>query len=85
MGQILSVRPGTLSGPAALLILTLSRVLLASAVDTECDPSSGGGVDLTADPFVEEIKASIKGVKLIWQSSLTHYGCAPAFLACVGE
>ncbi len=69
------------SGPATLLIFTLSSVFLTSAVETDSGRSSGGRVDLTAD-FVEEINASIKSIKLIWQSGLTHDVGAPAFVAC---
>lgn len=40
------------SGPAALFMLTLSRILLTSAVDTDSGRSSGGGVDFTADSLL---------------------------------
>ncbi len=53
---VLSTRPGMLSGPAALLMFTLSRVFLTSAVDTDSSRSSGGGVDLTADSFLRRSK-----------------------------
>ncbi len=46
-----------LSGPATLLIFTLSRINLKSAVGTDSGQASGGGVDC-----VEEIKTSIKFV-----------------------
>ncbi len=47
--HVLSTHPGMLSGPAALLMFTLSRALLKSAVETDSGHSSGGRVDLTAD------------------------------------
>ncbi len=47
--------PGMLSGPAALLTFTLSRIPLKSTVDTDSGPSSQGGV-LTADSLLRRSK-----------------------------
>ncbi len=49
LAQVLSTWPGMLSGPAALLIFTLRRILLTSTVDTDSGRSPGDGEDLTAE------------------------------------
>ena len=58
LAHVFSTRPGMLSGAAALLVFTLSRIFL-----TDRGRSSAGGVDFTLHRlFVVEIKASIKYV-----------------------
>lgn len=72
----------TLSGAAALLIITLSRIFVTSAVDTDCGRSSEGGEGFTADSLLSRSKKTIKCVSLIWQCGLAHDGIASAFVAC---
>lgn len=65
--HVLCTRPRTLSGRAALLLFTLSRLFLTSAVETERSQPSGGGVDVTPDCLLRRSKTALKGVQLVWQ------------------
>lgn len=56
--------------PSSFTHINLNRIHLTSAVDTDSGQSSEGGADVTTDS-VEEIKASVECVKLIWQHGLT--------------
>ncbi len=62
-----------LSGPGALLIFTLSTILLTSTADTDSGRSSGGRVGLTAVSLLRRSKQA----KNVVSSSY-----APAFVAC---
>ncbi len=78
LAHALRTRPGMLSSPASLLIFTLSRILLTSALDSD-RLVFWRQSRLDSWFFVEEIKVSTKCVKLIWQHGLIHDGRCSCF------
>ncbi len=57
---MLNTQSEILSGPAAMLVFTVSQIVLAFSLDTDCGFTSVSGADFKANTFVEEVKVSIK-------------------------